>query len=312
VDTSIVDAAVGESGDGIRTIEGKTMKRLLRWIGMTLGIVVGLAALAYGVAYLVSERALQRVYDVPRVALSVPGDAPSIEEGRRLATIHGCYHGCHGKEGQGAVLFDQPLIARLVAPNLTTAVHKYNESELAAIIRNGIRPDGHSVIVMPSRAFVGLTDADLARIIAFLKSLPERPGPGPSIALGPLGRIGVATGKFKTEAQLIAETVPPPEVAGEQPVFGRYLARTICAHCHGTDLRGDSNPDFTSPTLRVVAAYSPDAFTALLRDGVALGDRPLKTMRAVARAELSELTDAEIAALYAYLHAMPDPSPAPR
>jgi cytochrome c553 len=288
------------------------MKRLLRWIGITLGLFVGLTVVAYAVAYVVSEHALQRVYPTPRIALSIPDDPESIQEGRRLATIHGCYGGCHGKDGQGAVLFDQPLIARLVAPNLTSAAHKYSASDLAAIIRNGIRPDGRSVIVMPSRAFVGLTDADLARIIAFLESLPERAGPGPSVALGPLGRIGVATGKFKTEAQLIAQTVPPPEVAGEQPTFGRYLARTICAHCHGTDLRGDSNPDFTSPTLRVVAAYSPDAFAALLRSGVALGGRQLKTMGAVARAELSQLTDAEIAALYAYLHAMPDAPPVAR
>jgi mono/diheme cytochrome c family protein len=162
---------------------------------------------------------------------------------------------------------------------------------------------------MPSRAFAGLTDEDLGRIIAFLKSLPERPGPGPVISLGPLGRIGIATGQYKTEVQLIAETVPPPEVSGEEPAFGRYLARTICAHCHGTDLRGDSSPDGTSPTLRVVAAYSAEAFTQLLRTGVALGGRQLKEMGAVAREETSQLNDAEIAALYSYLHAMPDAPP---
>jgi cytochrome c553 len=286
------------------------MKRLLRWIGAILGTLAGLACIAYGIVYVLSERVLRHVYEVPRVALSIPTDAASIAEGRRLAVVRGCYGGCHGKEGEGHVLFDEPLIARLVAPNLTAAVRKYNDAELAAIIRSGIRPDGHSVIVMPSSAFVGLTDEDLSRIIAFLKSLPERSGPGQSISLGPLGRIGVAAGQYKTEAQLIAETVPPPEVAGEEPAFGRYLARTICAHCHGTDLRGDSNPDFTSPTLRVVAAYPPEAFTQLLRTGVALGGREVKTMGAVAREEVSLLTDAEIAALYSYLHAMPDAPPA--
>ena len=39
----------------------------------------------------------------------------------------------------------------------------------------------------------------------------------------PLVQKMLATGKFKTEAQLIAETIPPPEVGGEQPAFGRYL-----------------------------------------------------------------------------------------
>ncbi len=285
------------------------MKRLLRWIGVTLATLAGLACIAYGIVYVLSERVMRHVYEVPRVALSLPTDAASIAEGRRLAVVRGCFGGCHGKDGEGEVLFDEPLIARLVAPNLTAAVRTYSDAELAGIIRAGIRPDGHSVFVMPSRAFAGLTDEDLGRILAFLKSVPVRPGPGPSISLGPLGRIGVATGKFKTEGQRIAETVPPPEVAGEEPAFGRYLARTICAHCHGTDLRGDSNPSFSSPTLRVVAAYPAEAFTQLLRTGVALGGREVKTMGAVAREEVSLLTDAEIAALYSYLHVMPDAPP---
>ena len=163
-------------------------------------------------------------------------------------------------------MFDEPMIGRVVAPNLTAAVRKYSDAELVGIIRHGVRPGGRSMMVMPAEAFVLLTDEDLGRIIAFLKSLPAVEGPGPSVSLGPLGRIGVAIGQFKTVAQLIAETVPPPEASSDEAAHGRYLARTICAQCHGTSLRGASNPDFTSPSLQVVAAYSPEAFTQLMRD----------------------------------------------
>jgi cytochrome c553 len=159
-------------------------------------------------------------------------------------------------------------------------------------------------MVMPAQAYALLTDEDLGRIIAFLKSLPAVEGPGPSLSLGPLGRIGVTTGEFKTVAQVIAETVPPPEATSEEAARGRYLARTICAECHGTSLRGDSNPDFTSPSLQLVAAYSLESFTQLMRSGVALGGRDLKTMSPTARQRLSLLTDTDIAALYSYLHAM--------
>lgn len=204
-------------------------------------------------------------------------------------------------------MFDQPLIARIVAPNLTAAVRKFSDPELAGIIRHGVRPDGRSVLVMPSETFVGLTNEDLGRIIAFLKSLPEAAGPGPSISPGPIGRVGLVAGKFKMAAQLIAETVPPPDAANEEARHGRYLARTVCTECHGTDLRGASTPDFISPDLRVVAAYSPDAFTQLLRTGVAITGRDVGVMSAQARNNLSHLTDSEIAALYSYLHAMPEP-----
>ena len=281
------------------------MKRLLRWIGIAVGSLAGLALVAYAVLYVLSERVLRRTYEIPAVAISIPTDPASITEGQRLATVRGCVAGCHGKQAEGTVLFDQPMIGRIVAPNLTAAVRRYSDSELAVVIRNGVRPGGRSTFVMPSEVFVGLTDEDLGRIIAFLKSLPVVPGPGPSLSLGPLGRVGVATGQFKTAAQLIAEAVPLPDTTNEEAAHGRYLARTVCAQCHGANLRGDSNPDFTSPDLRVVAAYSPEAFAELLRTGVAFGGRKLGMMRAAARDNLSHLTDAEIAALYSYLHAMP-------
>ncbi len=282
------------------------MKRLLRWIAIALGSLAAFAIIAYAVAYILSERILRHTYHVAPVAIAIPTDPASIAEGRRLATIRGCLGGCHGKQAEGAVMFDEPMIGRLVAPNLTAAVRKYNDAELVGIIRNGVRPGGRSVMIMPAEVFGLLTDEDLGRIIAFLKSLPAAEGPGPSISLGPIGRIGVATGKFKTVRQLIAETVPPPDATSDEAAHGRYLARTTCAQCHGTDLRGTSNPDFTSPSLRVVAAYSPEAFAQLMRKGVALGGRNLNTMSPWARKLLAHLTDSEIADLYSYLHTLPD------
>ena len=281
------------------------MKRLLRWTGIAVGILAGLVIVAYAVAYVASERIMRRTYEVPAVAIAIPTDAESIAEGRRLATTRGCVNGCHGKNAEGAVMFDEPMIARIVAPNLTAAVRKYSDAQIGAIVRYGVRPDGRSMLVMPAEAFVWMTDADLGRIIAFLKSLPPSTGPEPGISPGPLGRIGLATGKFKTVTQLIADTQPPPEAASAQAGFGRYLARTTCAQCHGTNLRGDSTPDFTSPDLRIVAAYSPEAFAELMRTGVPLGGRKLGTMGPLARQTLSQFTDAEIAALYSYLHALP-------
>ena len=281
------------------------MKRLLRWIGIVLGGLAGFSVVAYAIAYVLSERALQHIYDVPKVSISVPSDAAAVAEGRRLATLRGCFRGCHGKDAAGEVMFDEPMIARVVAPNLTAAVRRYSDAELANLIRNGVRPDGRSMVIMPAESFVGLTDEDLGRIIAFLKSLPEKAGPGPGVSLGPIGRIGLASGKFHVVAQLIADTVPPPEATGNEAARGRYLARTICVQCHGTSLDGDSNPDFTSPSLRVVAAYSPEAFADLLRTGVALGGRKVGVMSEWTRENRLQFTDAEIAALYTYLHALP-------
>ncbi len=284
------------------------MKRIARWAGIALGALVVVIVVAYGAIYFASERAMRHPYSAVSAALNIPTDAASIAEGRRLAITRGCYGGCHGKEAEGKVMFDKPMIARIIAPDLTTSVAKYSAADLATMIRRGVRPDGRSMIAMPSEAFVALSDDDLGRIIGFLKSLPASQGPGPDVSPGPLGRLGLATGKFKPIAQLVAESVPPPEAKGDEAVMGRYVARTTCAQCHGTDFRGTTNPSFTSPDLRVVGAYSADAFKQLMRTGVAVGGRDVGVMSEWSRGHLSQLTDAEIAALYAYLHAMPPPA----
>src|SRR5258706_11982008 len=128
------------------------MKRLLKWIGLGFGGLVAVAIVAYAVVYVLSERTLRHVYAVPAVAISIPTDPASITEGQRLATIRGCFGGCHGRRAEGAVMFDEPVIARVIAPNLTAAVRKYSAAELANLIRNGVRPGGQSLLAMPPAA----------------------------------------------------------------------------------------------------------------------------------------------------------------
>lgn len=161
----------------------------MRWVGTILGSLLGLTIIAYAVVYGLSERVLRRTYEIPTTGLSIRTDLESIIEGRRLATVLGCVEGCHGKQGEGTVLFDEPMIGRLVAPNLTAAVRKYSDAQLAVAVRNGLRPDGRSMVVMPSEAFVGLSDADLSRIIAFLRSLPPVARPRHHGTSGDAGRI---------------------------------------------------------------------------------------------------------------------------
>jgi cytochrome c553 len=280
------------------------MQRWLRRIGIVLGGAAGLLGVAAMVVYVWSERVIDRHYSLPTAMASIPQDAASIVEGRRLATVYGCMDGCHGKQGRGVLFFDVPAIARLNAPNLSVAARRYSEPQLVNIIRSGLRPDGTSVFVMPSQSFAAMTDQDVGRIVAFLKTLPPIEGPGAHVSLGPIGRFGIITGRFKTAAQEIAEGRTPAPARTALAERGRYLARTICTECHGAVLQGDSNPDFTSPDLRIVAAYSAGDFTRLMRTGTALGGRELGIMRTRAQNNLSHLTDEEIAALYEYLHTL--------
>jgi cytochrome c553 len=283
-------------------------RKAIRWFAIAAGGVIGVLALAAGVVYVGSERILDRRYSLPPGSIGVPEDAESIREGGRLARIHGCLAGCHGRDGEGAVMFDQPVIATIVAPNLTVIARRSTDAQLDAAIRHGLRPDGRSLIVMPTEAYRLLSDADLGRIIAHLRSLPPVSGHEASVTVGPIGRFGLLTGRFRTAVQMAAEAQPPLVASDESSEAGRNLAVTSCGHCHGVDLAGASTPEFTAPSLQVVAAYSPEAFQVLLRTGSALGGRELGVMSRTARANLSLLNDDEIDSLYRYLSALRAPA----
>lgn len=282
----------------------KWLKRIALGIG-------GLLVLALAVIYGLSQRIIAAQYDVPTETVTVPDDAASIAEGQRLATLRGCYMGCHGEDGlEGSVFVDEPLLARINAPNLTRVVREYSDAELERVIRHGVKSDGRSVFIMPSPMFAGLSDEDLGRLIAFLRSRPEVEGPGRRFSVGPVGRFGLAAGQFSALAPEIPTTphLASTPASDGTTARGRYLAHTVCTECHGEGLQGD--PAGT-PSLAVVAAYSLDQFRTLMRTGVPMSGAELDLMRAVALARFTHFTDAEVADLYGYLRtlAMGDDAP---
>lgn len=284
-------------------------RRLAKGLAIAGAVVAGVVVLAAAGVYLRSMQVLGRTWDLPLVPIAVPEDSSAVAEGARLAATRGCT-GCHGARLEGRVFFEERGVARVVAPNLTRAVREHSVEELARVIRHGVRRDGTSVFAMPSATFAGLSDADLGRIIAFLLTVPPVDGPGYELTVGPLGRLGLATGKFTPVAAGIdhaavgaAAAVASGRGAIRNPkALGRYVAGTTCAECHGTDLQGD--PALGAPSLAVVAAYSEADFAALLRSGVASGGRELGVMQAAARERFVHLTDAEVLGLYLYLRAL--------
>lgn len=275
------------------------MRSVLRWIGLVVGVVAILASVAVGGIYIASERALRRVWDVPPTSLTLPTDPASIVEGRRLATLRGCFGGCHGTTIEGEVFADEPGFGRIVAPNLSTAVRDMTDADLERVIRHGVRRNGTAVFTMPSEMFHFLDDADLAAIIAFLRSEPLLPGPDYEFSPQRLARYEIATGAWPPQPAII-EMLDPPSPRGLPGSLehGRYLALTVCSECHGIDLRGRPGGP---PDLRVAAAYTAEQFATLMRTGRPPGGRDLGLMRSVALSRFSFFKDEEITTLYRYL-----------
>jgi len=276
----------------------------LKWFGISIGGIVGLAAIAVAIVYVIIGRDLSRTFDVDLTEVTFSGDHANLIEGQRLARTRGCY-GCHGDTITGSVFFEVPDGTIVVAPDLALAAQKYSAAELERIIRHGVRPDGTSVVlVMPSKMFYNLSDEDVGSIIGFLQSQAPREVPWPNTYFGPLARLMLLQFKQETDTILAAESInhdllrldPSPN---NPENFGKYIAMTSCTECHGQDLRGLSGVD--APPLAIAAAYSLENFTRLLRTGVPIGDRDLDLMAKVAVYRFSHFTDMEIAALHAFL-----------
>jgi len=281
------------------------MRTLARWLARGAMGLVAIALVALGIVYALSERTFRQVHPINARAFAapLPADSGAIAEGERLARVRGCM-GCHGDDLSGRVFMSEPGVATLIAPNLTALAQRYSIEELEHAIRHGVRSNGRALFVMPSDMYRTLTDDDMGRLLAFLRSRPRATSEvdGRSSQLGPIGRLGVVIGEFKSAREYIATETPLPAPADTALRLGHYIATTSCTECHGTALTGDGQG---SPHLGGMAmGYSLEEFAAFLQTGKAKGNRELEMMSGVARGRLKYLRADEVKSLHAYLRTL--------
>lgn len=269
----------------------------MRWISRGLTAVVAVIVLLLAVVYGGSEWMIRKGRTVPMAQVVVPTDAASIAEGGRLARIASC-RDCHGANGEGKVLFDVPPVGRVSPPALARVAANMSDAELVRAIRQGVHKDGSTLFIMPSHALSNLSDEDVGKIVAWVRTL--KPGAKDSTATttyGPVGRTLMLAGKL------------PPQAVGEQrgpakrPAdMGPYVVSFACQACHKLHEESMMEDGSTKvPALApVAAAYDPARFKKLLRTGV--GTKPDHgIMSVVARESFSVLTDGEIDSIQTYL-----------
>lgn len=281
----------------------------MKWIVRILGGLLVVVCVAVLAIYVASNRIINQRHAFQEHPLTVPSDSASVAEGARFARIR-CF-GCHGDSLKGKVFFDEPMIARLIAPNVPGKLATLSDAELAGFLRSGVRKDGTSPFVMPPPGFYHISDHDLGALIAYLRSLPVGEHALPANSYRLMGRLGITMGQFKTA---VASFDTTERRVGDDPAWattrkGEYLARIQCTECHGLRLTGEAAPSgdgMGSPSLSGALGYSPEEFARLLRTGIPRDTtRKLTLMAEVAQYSLTHLTDDEIAAVYQYIKALP-------
>lgn len=189
-----------------------------------------------------------------RSALAQPRSGPQAEplaRGRYLGETVAVCGACHNTFGEGMRPVPGMALAggrvfeergfRAVAPNITpdreTGIGGWTDAQIAAAIRDGHRPDGSLIgPPMPMESYRGISDRDLAALVAWLRTVPP---------------VRHAVTERSRYPFVLTPHGPPVATAPDPPADdavarGRYIAVNLahCMDCHSAQFsEGRADPD---------------------------------------------------------------------
>ena len=301
----------------------------LRRIGLALGALVAVIAICLTAAYGYQGSRASRSIAVPAehgivqagapTAAPVTADAATIERGRHLAVAIAKCVDCHGENLGGASFIDDPALGRITAANLTGGtngvISAYSDADIERAVRHGVRKDGTPIPIMPSGDFTAMSDADLAAIIAYVRSVPKVNSNLQRTNVKLLGRVLYTAGQLPLyEAERMDHSAPHGAPISPSPTleYGRYVARIGgCVSCHGPGLSGGKIPGVPPdwpPAANLTRGGNPGKWTeAQFVATLRTGKRPDGTsVSPVMPWKLAgQMTDDEMHAVWLYLQSVP-------
>lgn len=289
------------------------MKRILKWVGLVLGILIVLLVVIVGALHFVGQSRLNTAPNVTVAAVPASTDEVALERGEHLATISGCRE-CHAANLAGQEFVNEAPIGYIPAPNLTPGGvgATYSDEDWARAIRYGVARDGRVITIMASNHYAEYGDDDLADLIAYLKSVPtventlearqiQFPG---TIIFGLLAYDAWAVNQINHSA-VGGRNAPPLEATAE---YGEYLVSiTSCGSCHGENLAGNT-PDSDSPQGPNITpggrvnGWTAEDFARAVRAGQTPDGRQLSIE--MPWTQYSVMSDTEVQALWVYLQTL--------
>ncbi|MBZ0319137.1 MAG: cytochrome c [Anaerolineae bacterium] len=265
-------------------------------------------------------------------AVPDPNSEDIVERGAYLVRVAGACQDCHYGGGDFNAVYEDPLNIDLsggfafayqpwgtvYAPNLTT-LGEWTDEQIENAIRYGVRPDGAALLPpMPYELYAGMSDDDMAAVIAYLRSLEPVENAIPQAELD---------GKIREDIRTVPELDPEAEFPAldfSDPLTrGTYLATHVsaCLRCHGSLAEDGVSVDPEAPALGEVPQYtdfgeftfpslaqselsdwSDEEIKTLIHDGIKPNGEPVFFMPFYA---FANLTDSDVDALIAWVRSQP-------
>jgi mono/diheme cytochrome c family protein len=297
------------------------MRKVLKWIGIVLGGLLGLLAVAVvGLLIYGQVKFKPRLSNRPLYAISADMSAEGVARGQYLLeNVMGCAGACHspGEDTPYIGTMEKielgPAVFDFNAPNLTpdveTGLGAWSDAEIARAIREGVDRDGRALAIMPSFNYHVISDADIAAIIGYIRSLPPTRSKIEPFDANAFGKMILALNVIMPsplgEPITTAQFTPDPA----SPDYGAYLVSiAACRDCHKPDLSGGPMvesgmiaPDLTGSGE--FAHWSQADFITAMRTGARPDGRNLNP--AMPYQEYGKMRDEDLAAVFQFLHALP-------
>jgi cytochrome c553 len=289
---------------------------MIKTILTIIAAIVALAIAAFFGAQWLGERKLQRRVDVRVVPVDYAKPDPQVlKQGKYLFESRGCGE-CHGMDGGGRVMIDDPNGLHVRTPDITSArLASYKEADWVRAIRHGVDPQGRALFVMPSEDYNRMNDADFSALVAYLRSLPAGKGIPAEIRVPGFLKALYGAGLIKDSSEKVDHSLPPsaPVPVGATVEHGQYVAN-MCMGCHGEHFSGGKIPgappdwpaasNLTPGEGSVLPRY-PEAqdFIAMMRSG----KRPdgSAVSKVMPFASLANFNDTDLKAIHAFLKTLP-------
>jgi cytochrome c553 len=288
------------------------MRSVVRWLVRLVTVLVAAVLIFLGYVYVRTSRAMAATYQVTVPAVQIPADAAAIERGRYISERVSMCSDCHGKDLGGRIVEESFAMGRMSAPNLTRGKGgigaSYTDADYVRTLMHGVRPDGRSVLIMPSSEY-RFSERSLADLIAYLKQVPPVDREMPKPTAGPLARVlAVVAGYHLIPAAIIDHervSFAAEQTAENAVAYGAQLvAMGGCQACHLPDLTGGGGPPPGAGNITPVGIgdwTERDFVTALRQHTRPNGSAISETMPLA----YGDMSDTDLAAIYAYLKTVP-------
>lgn len=289
-------------------------KKLLKGAGYVLLTIIVLLVGLYAKAYFSVENRLSKTYDITLQDFSLETDSAIVAEGKRIAQTKDC-SGCHGADLSGKIWLDDPLLGKIIAPNLTQGEgglpKNYTANDWLRALKHGLKRDLTPLKIMPAHELAQLTADDMNALIAYCTQLPPVDRSLVDSRLGLLGYILTDWNQIPLiSAEKIDHTLPLRQsILREETVeFGKYLS-VNCEGCHRSNMKGGAPVAPGFPKVADISStgnpgkWTVQQFMAVLQTGKTPEGKELKPEEMPWPA-FSNYNETEVKALFKYLQSL--------